>query len=222
MLVLAVVRILQPVHGYDVRRELLAWQAETWANVKPGSVYGALNTLQREGLIEVEGVGQDGARPERTTYRITTEGERQFGDMVREAVWSTERPKNPYLASVALMPHLPREEVVAALRARILKFEAELSQWRREEQRILEGSGNPAEGDPYHVADAVRLSADHIEADLNWSRKTLARIESGELDVWSGSHWNIGTVDAAGVPASGTARARQRAGGTARTREREV
>ncbi|WP_433683502.1 PadR family transcriptional regulator [Nocardia sp. CA-119907] len=185
MLVLAVVRLLQPVHGYDVRRELLSWHADDWANVKPGSVYGALNTLQREKLIEVEGVGQAGARPERTSYRLTVEGEKVFGEMVREAVWSSEQPKNPYFAAVSLLPHLPRDEVIAAMRARILKFESDLVFLEREEQRILAGTGNPAETEPHHVADAMRLAADHVRADLTWTRKTLERIESGELDVWT-------------------------------------
>lgn len=61
LLVLGAVRILQPVHGYDVRRELLSWRAERWANVAPGSVYSALKTLERDLLIEVVGTGQAGS-----------------------------------------------------------------------------------------------------------------------------------------------------------------
>lgn len=185
MLVLAVVRILQPVHGYDVRRELLSWHAEDWANVKPGSIYGALKGMQRDGLLAVEGVTQQGSRPERTAYRLTKEGQKVFGEMLREAIWSTEQPKNPYSAAVALLPQLAKEEVEAAMKSRILKFEAELVYYEREQQRILAGSGDPAETEPHHVADAIRLFADHIRADLTWTRKTLERIENGELDVWS-------------------------------------
>ncbi|WP_084519145.1 PadR family transcriptional regulator [Nocardia mexicana] len=191
LLVLAVVRLLQPVHGYDVRRELLSWHADEWANIKPGSVYGALKTMQRDGLIDVEGVGQDGARPERTTYRLTSEGEKVFGDMLREALWSTEPPKHPYYAAVALIPYAPREDVIAALQGRILKFEADLVYLEREVDRILAGSGDPREAEPYHVADNIRLAADHTRADLEWSRKTLQRIESGELDVWSGEPYEV-------------------------------
>ncbi|PXX64236.1 DNA-binding PadR family transcriptional regulator [Nocardia tenerifensis] len=187
MLVLAIVRLLQPVHGYDVRRELLSWHAEDWANVKPGSIYGALNTLQRDGLIAVEGVGQEGARPERTTYRLTPEGEKEFGEMLRESLFSAEQPKNPYFAAVSLFPAAPKEDVVAALRSRILKFEAELLFAEREVTRILAGTGDPAEAEPYHVADAMALQAAHLRADLEWSRKTLERIESGVLDVWDGN-----------------------------------
>lgn len=185
MLVLAVVRLLEPVHGYDVRRELLSWRADDWANVKPGSVYGALNTLERDGLISVDEVGQDGGRPERTTYRLTAEGEKQFGEMLRDSLFADDQLKHPYLATVALFPQAPKDDVVAALRSRILKFEAELVFLDREEARILAGSGNPAETEPHHVADAIRLSADHARADLTWTRKTLQRIESGELDVWT-------------------------------------
>lgn len=185
MLVLSVVRMLQPVHGYDVRRELLSWHADDWANVKPGSVYGALNTLARDGLISVEGVAQEGARPERTTYLLTSEGEKEFGDMLREALFSADQLKHPYFATVALFPHAPRADVVAALRSRILKFEADLVFLEREEQRILAGSGNPTEAEPYHVADGIRLSADHTRADLEWSKRTLKRIEDGQLDVWT-------------------------------------
>lgn len=185
LLVLAVVRMMQPVHGYDVLRELRSWQADEWANIKPGSVYGSLKTLQRDGLIELEGVGQDGARPERTTYRLTAEGEKEYGDMIRTALYSAELPRTPYFASVALFPTVPRDEVISALRARILKFEAELMRLDREVARILAGSGNPLEAIPYHAADGMQLGADYLRADLEWTRRTLARIESGELDVWT-------------------------------------
>ncbi|WP_067826786.1 PadR family transcriptional regulator [Nocardia inohanensis] len=186
LLVLAVVRLLQPVHGYDVRRELLSWNAQEWANIKPGSVYGALNTLQRDGLIAMEGTEREGARPERLTYRITAEGEKEFGEMLRTALFSAEQVKHPYVVPVALFPSAPKEDVEAALRARLLKFEADLVFLEREQRRILAGSGDPMEIEPHHVADAMRLQADHLRADLEWTRRTLERIEAGQLDVWSG------------------------------------
>ncbi|HEY1485636.1 MAG TPA: PadR family transcriptional regulator, partial [Micromonosporaceae bacterium] len=42
MMILGLVKWMQPVHGYDVRRELLSWSADEWANVAPGSIYHAL------------------------------------------------------------------------------------------------------------------------------------------------------------------------------------
>lgn len=185
LLVLAVVRLLQPVHGYDVRRELQTWRADDWANIKPGSIYGALKTLERDGFIAVEGVDQGGGRPERTTFRLTPDGEQEFGELLRKALYSADQHKHAYFTSVALFPYAPRTDVVAALRSRILKFEADLVFLDREVERVLAGTGDPAETEPYQVADAVELAAAHTRADLEWSRKTLGRIESGQLDVWS-------------------------------------
>ena len=78
LLILGAIRIMQPVHGYDVRRELLSWRADVWGNVAPGSIYNQLRTLQRDGLIRRVGTEQEGARPERTVYEITAEGEKEF------------------------------------------------------------------------------------------------------------------------------------------------
>lgn len=63
LLVLGVVRKSEPVHGYDVRRTLLTWRADEWANVNPGSIYHALKTLTRDGFVRVAETGRHGARP---------------------------------------------------------------------------------------------------------------------------------------------------------------
>ena len=51
LLVLGVVKVLQPVHGYELRRELRSWHLEEWANIQLGSVYSALKTLEKDGLL---------------------------------------------------------------------------------------------------------------------------------------------------------------------------
>ncbi len=78
MMILGLVKWMQPVHGYDVRRELLSWHADKWANVAPGSIYHALRKLTEEGLLEEVATEQVGARPARTTYRLTPLGDEEF------------------------------------------------------------------------------------------------------------------------------------------------
>lgn len=51
LLVLGVVRMYGRAHGYQVRRELLSWSADKWADVQPGSIHHALNLLEQ---IDVE------------------------------------------------------------------------------------------------------------------------------------------------------------------------
>lgn len=67
-MILGPVQWMQPVHGYDVRRELLSWKADKWVNVQPGSIYHALREVTEEGLLREVTTEQVDARPARTTY----------------------------------------------------------------------------------------------------------------------------------------------------------
>ncbi len=118
MMILGLVRWMQPVHGYDVRRELLSWSADKWANVQPGSIYHALRKLTEEGLLRAVATEQVGARPARTTYEVTAKGEDEFETLLRNFWWSISEPADPFVAAFSFLPALPRAEAAAALRNR--------------------------------------------------------------------------------------------------------
>src|SRR3954453_16102826 len=100
LLVLGAIRIMQPVHGYDVRRELLSWRLEELANVKPGSIYGAIRTLAKDGCIEVHSRESDESRPERTTYVLTGEGEKEFQVLLRQSWWTVSAGTEPLVPAL--------------------------------------------------------------------------------------------------------------------------
>src|SRR3954452_16732179 len=84
LLVLGAVRIFQPAHGYLVMRELQSWQVDEWANLKPGSIYNALRSLTKQGML-VEEAGEKGGG--KTVYRLTDDGETEFQRLIRDAIW---------------------------------------------------------------------------------------------------------------------------------------
>src|SRR5690606_27409964 len=49
LMILGLVKWMQPVHGYDVRRELESWRVDEWTNIAPGSIYHGLRRLAEEG-----------------------------------------------------------------------------------------------------------------------------------------------------------------------------
>ena len=110
LLVLGVVRLFQPVHGYEVRRELITWHASEWASVKPGSIYNALKSLTSDGLLEVVSTDQVGGRPERTTYRLTLAGEDEFRGLLRDAWWKVRPVIDPLMGAVSFLGMISREE----------------------------------------------------------------------------------------------------------------
>jgi DNA-binding PadR family transcriptional regulator len=176
MLVLGVIRIMQPVHGYDVRRELVSWRLEDVANVKPGSIYGAIRTLEKDRCIAVH--SQDGGtrHPERTRYELTPHGETEFFVLLRENWWN---PTAPLIPALCLMPFLPREEIIAALQARTARLDGQLAEMAYFRETIHEGATG-ADGEiPDHVREILDFNSARIQADARWARTFTKRLQGG-------------------------------------------
>ena len=177
MMILGLVRWLQPVHGYDVRRELLSWNAEEWANVQPGSIYHALRKLTEEGALAEVATEQVGARPARTTYRITAKGDREFQDLLRRYWWEPKVAVDPFAAAFAFLPALPRREAVAALRNRARLLEGQLEGAR---DGMDPEVGGWLRDKPVHVGWMFELGIERTRAEAAWCRRVADRIETGE------------------------------------------
>jgi DNA-binding PadR family transcriptional regulator len=175
MMILGLVRLMQPVHGYDVRRELLSWSADEWANVAPGSIYHALRKLTDEGMLSEVSTEQVGGRPARTSYRTTSKGDAEFEELLRRYWWEYIQPIDPFQAAAAYLPALPPQEAAAALRnrARMLRTAADRmrasldSRWMRESK-------------PVHVAWMFERVVILLEAEIPWCERIAARVEAGE------------------------------------------
>src|ERR1700737_5140255 len=120
---MAVTRVLvlgvllkQPMHGYEVRRELESWNAEQWANIAYGSIYFSLTKMAEERLVEVISTDDRGNRPARTVYAITDAGRHEFTRLLRELWWDYRPAIDPFRVALSFMNCLPRDELLAALR----------------------------------------------------------------------------------------------------------
>lgn len=174
MLVLGIVRMFQPVHGYDVRRELLSWHAEEWASIAPGSIYNALKTLTKEGLLQTAGTNQVGGRPERTLYNITPLGEQTLDELLRETLWQWRMPIDPLVAALSMMGFIKRKELIAGLAARAAKIKGDALYSEYAIQAIDD------EETPAHVREMLRLINARVMAELPWSKAFIARLKRGE------------------------------------------
>jgi DNA-binding PadR family transcriptional regulator len=174
LMILGLVQWMQPVHGYDVKRELESWQADEWASIAPGSIYHALRKLAADGLLEEVATEQVGARPARTTYKITPKGEREFEELLRRFWWQFQPPVDPFMAGFAFLPQLPRDEAVAALRnrARGLRAAADM-------QRFALSSAFMQQTKPAHVGWQFERMIAQMEVDIAWCERIAARLEGG-------------------------------------------
>jgi DNA-binding PadR family transcriptional regulator len=177
MLVLGVVRLAGEAHGHQVRRELLSWSADKWANVQPGSLYHALKALTKDGLLEAVGTVEGGEGPARTIYKITAKGTDELLHLVSNALSDAEAPPDHVAAAVTMIPLLPRPKLISLLERRLSGLEATLPVTER-----AVGS-YPQMGAPAHVSELARLWVVHVEGQIKWTRELLARLRAGEYDV---------------------------------------
>jgi DNA-binding PadR family transcriptional regulator len=177
LLVLGVVRIFQPVHGYDVRRELLSWRVDAWANVAPGSIYNALKSLTKDALLEVVGTDQVGGRPERTTYQLTEDGEKEFHTLLRDTWWQMRPPLDPLMPGLCFLAAMKRDELLAALEHRRGQIEGMMRQLDFSAQEA------PTAGAPTHVREMFRLQSVRLSAEVGWARALGERVARGEYQT---------------------------------------
>lgn len=67
------------MYGHQIRRTADMTGIENWGDVKVGALYGMLNRLEADGLIEQVRREQRGNRPQRTVYAITEAGRAELG-----------------------------------------------------------------------------------------------------------------------------------------------
>lgn len=177
LLVLGVVRMHGKAHGYQVRRDLLTWSADKWANVQSGSIYHALKQMAKEGLLDQVDMEPSGSGPERTGYQLTPDGETEFQLLLAKMLSvPDESAQDAYglAAAVTFLTTLPRARAISLLRHRLTHLDG---QHATVVSLLEHGTGW---GQPAHVNELYRLWCTHVDATAQWTRNLVGRLESGE------------------------------------------
>src|SRR3982750_1961222 len=96
-----------PKYGLQLRHEFEARTGEVWP-LNVGQVYTTLQRLERDGLVDSDGTGEDG--PQRT-FRITTDGERELDGWLRTPPDLTAPPRDELVIKVLVAVRLPGVDV---------------------------------------------------------------------------------------------------------------
>ncbi len=191
LVVLGAVHQFQPVHGYFLRRELMTWHVDEWANIQPGSIYNALRSLESDGFVEESGTESDGKRPARTTYRMTPAGEAEFLRMLRDVLWGVEPfDAKPVMVIASFMYTLTRDEVLAALEHRITEIDATIA---NNSLQIEDTATSPTT--PKYVREIFELSTVRLRGEQQWARDLTERLRAGEY-VFAGETAVAGSMTA--------------------------
>ncbi|MFI9630019.1 PadR family transcriptional regulator [Streptomyces sp. NPDC052042] len=174
LLVLCAVRQHGRAHGYQVRNDLEYWGAHEWSNAKPGSIYHALKQMAKQGLLLAhETAPSTVGGPPRTEYEITERGNEEYLALLRKALTSHDQKPDVLAAGLGGIVDLERSEAVALLKQRV----AGLAAWRAS----VTGYYTPEEGPESigHIGEIMNMWVHSADADAEWTRGLIARIEGG-------------------------------------------
>jgi DNA-binding PadR family transcriptional regulator len=174
LLGLAVLGVLaqRPMHRYEIATTIREQGKDDDMPIKWGSLYTVVSTLERHGFVEATGTDRDGARPERTTYRITPSGVHEMAEWTRDLLTSPATDRSRFATGLSMLGALAPDEALTLLHlrhdrlaARLAQLERDLADWSTTVPRL------------FLLEDEFGLAVMRAEAD--WLRAVTAELEAG-------------------------------------------
>src|ERR1035437_2653193 len=116
----------QPCHPYEIQR-LLKERHKSYAVGKTRTLYRAIEELEAAGSIEPDETSREGRRPERTVYRITSDGSEELENWIADLL-STPVDETPvFRVAVGLLGYIPQERPETPLATRVVTLRAHVN-----------------------------------------------------------------------------------------------
>src|SRR4029078_1895248 len=102
-----------PKYGLQLRHEFEERTGEVWP-LNVGQVYTTLQRLERDGLVESDGSGEDGPQK---GFRITSQGERELGVWLQTPPDLSSPPRDELVIKVLIALRVPGVDVREVLQS---------------------------------------------------------------------------------------------------------
>lgn len=159
-------------HGYAVFHDITSWHADTWTQVKPGSIYHALDKLESQGMTRsVHSEANVKLGPSRKEYTVTEQGEAEFRALLESALVSPDIQQ--FTAGIAFMDMHSRQNVIALLQQRRTTLEQSI-----QFLKSLPTEERPS--DPSKHPELVGIWIRYVENEAATTERILAHIQAGK------------------------------------------
>ncbi len=175
--------VQRPMHRYEMASIMRARGKEEDMAIKWGSLYTVVDNLTRHGFLEVVGSTRQGARPERTVYRITDAGRDELRDWTRELLATPTTERTHFTAGLSVLMALGPEEVIELLHMRHESLTRTLARQRAELDQIVDV--------PRLFLIENEYAQAMLAAEIDWVATIVAELESGsfpDLAGWEAWH----------------------------------
>jgi DNA-binding PadR family transcriptional regulator len=176
--------VQRPMHRYEMASLMRARGKDRDMDIKWGSLYTVVASLEKNRLLEAIEVTRQGARPERTVYQITDAGRDELVGWTRELIAEPEAEHTRFIAGLSVLAVLTPRDVMDLLRRRLGRLTetidaltAQLRQASSDVPRL------------FLIEDEYRIAMTQAETD--WTRSLLDELSAGTfpyLDAWRKFH----------------------------------
>ena len=164
----------QPMSGYDLKKYFNQSVAHFWSSTQ-SHIYKALETLEKEGLVESKVIPQEG-KPNRKEYHITDAGRAELHRWVVTPL-PLAITREAWLIQIFFSHVSSNEEIVALLQARAKDIRASLEAFHTEVHSSLEENGE--HGGMERMRQLWQMTADYgaayYESELAWIETAIER-----------------------------------------------
>jgi DNA-binding PadR family transcriptional regulator len=163
-----------PKYGLQLREEFEARTGEVWP-LNVGQVYTTLQRLERDGLVESDGSGEEGPQK---GFQITAEGERELAAWLRTPPDLSSPPRDELVMKVLVALGLPGTDVHEVVQVHRRYLVQLMQQWTRIKE-------NEAEHD-LNLALAVDAELFRLDSAVRWLDAAEARIKRAAAEAGAG------------------------------------
>jgi DNA-binding PadR family transcriptional regulator len=162
----------RPMHPY----QLAATLRERGVPANRGSLYDTVEAMAQAGWVAAQSAEQDGGRPQRIPYALTTAGRAELISRLGQQIRTPRREFPEFLGAVSHLGVLGPAGAVAALRERASRLADRITENREHLAQALASGQVPR----LFVIEA-EYAQFMIESERSWVLALVDQIASGEL-----------------------------------------
>jgi DNA-binding PadR family transcriptional regulator len=132
--ILGLLRV-RPMHGYEIQTIIQQSKMDEWANLLSGSIYYAINKLEKEKLIEPHKEERNGSKI-RVIYSITKQGEDHYEKLLHEKLEQQPHTvKSDFMLALSMIDKANNEQIISVLERNLERLYSYKQEWESRKEK---------------------------------------------------------------------------------------
>ncbi|MCF7810719.1 PadR family transcriptional regulator [bacterium] len=163
-------------HGYELKKTIER-QMGAWTDIKFGSLYHALNNLEKEGFVVKVSTSSEGGKPARSIFSITKTGHEEFCKRLKDNILNLQRVFLKEDIGVFFGGKMDKGELLSILKERLKKMNELKEHLELHKEKIKEIA--PCLSNLPHWLIMHHLM--HVDVEIEWFQKIIQELIRGNL-----------------------------------------